>query len=59
MCRLEMPGNDYYGVNRPGSHLFSESLLALDLKTGKRKWHYQTIHHGLVGHGSAVRADPL
>jgi quinoprotein glucose dehydrogenase len=43
----EMPGNDYYGVNRPGSHLFSESLVALDLKTGVRKWHYQTIHHGL------------
>jgi quinoprotein glucose dehydrogenase len=43
----EMPGNDYYGVNRPGNHLFSESLVALDLKTGKRKWHYQTIHHGL------------
>jgi quinoprotein glucose dehydrogenase len=44
---MEMAGNDYYGVNRPGSTLFSESLLALDLKTGKRKWHYQTIHHGL------------
>jgi quinoprotein glucose dehydrogenase len=44
---MEMPGNDYYGVNRPGSHLFSESPLALDLKTGKRKWHYQTVHHGL------------
>jgi quinoprotein glucose dehydrogenase len=44
---MEMPGNDYYGVNRPGSHLFSESLVALDLKTGKRKWHYQTVHHGL------------
>ncbi|MEO8592931.1 MAG: PQQ-binding-like beta-propeller repeat protein [Candidatus Solibacter sp.] len=44
---LEMPANDYYGVNRPGSHLFSESLVALDLKTGARKWHYQTVHHGL------------
>jgi quinoprotein glucose dehydrogenase len=44
---MEMPGNDYYGVNRPGSTLFSESLVALDIKTGKRKWHYQTIHHGL------------
>jgi quinoprotein glucose dehydrogenase len=43
----EMPAADYYGVNRPGNHLFSESLVALDLKTGKRKWHYQTIHHGL------------
>lgn len=44
---LEMPANDYYGVNRPGDNLFGDSLLALDLKTGKRKWHYQTIHHDL------------
>ena len=44
---LEMPAADYYGVNRPGSHLFSESLVALDLKTGQRRWHYQTVHHGL------------
>jgi quinoprotein glucose dehydrogenase len=44
---LEMPANDYYGVNRPGANLFGDSLLALDLKTGKRKWHYQTIHHDL------------
>jgi quinoprotein glucose dehydrogenase len=43
----ELPGNDYYGVNRPGNHLFAESIVALDLKTGKRKWHYQTVHHGL------------
>jgi quinoprotein glucose dehydrogenase len=44
---LEMPAADYYGVNRPGANLFGDSLLALDLKTGKRKWHYQTIHHDL------------
>src|SRR5581483_12508759 len=44
---LEMPANDYYGVNRPGPNLIGDSLLALDLKTGKRKWHYQTIHHDL------------
>jgi len=44
---LEMPAADYYGVNRPGSDLFDESLMALDLKTGVRKWHYQTVHHGL------------
>ncbi len=43
----EMPGNDSYGVNRPGAGLFGESLVALDLKTGKRKWHFQTVHHGL------------
>jgi quinoprotein glucose dehydrogenase len=44
---LEMPAGDYYGVNRPGDSLFDESLVALDLKTGERKWHYQTVHHGL------------
>jgi len=44
---LEMPAADYYGVNRPGANLFGDSLLALDLKTGVRKWHYQTIHHDL------------
>jgi len=43
----EMPATDYYGVNRPGNALFGESIVALDIKTGKRKWHYQTIHHGL------------
>jgi quinoprotein glucose dehydrogenase len=43
----EMAATDYYGVNRPGSGLFGESIVALDLKTGKRKWHFQTIHHGL------------
>jgi len=44
---LEMPAADYYGVNRPGNNLFSETLVALDLKTGQRKWHYQTVHHGV------------
>ncbi len=42
-----MPTGDYYGGNRPGNTLFDESLVALDIKTGKRKWHYQTVHHGL------------
>ena len=44
---IEMPTGDYYGGNRPGNTLFDESLLALDLKTGTRKWHYQTVHHGV------------
>ncbi len=44
---LEMPAADYYGIHRPGDDLFSETLVALDLKTGERKWHYQTVHHGL------------
>src|SRR5690606_21422610 len=44
---LEMPASDYDGIQRPGDGLFAESLVAHDLQTGERKWHYQTIHHGL------------
>ncbi len=42
-----MPTGDYYGGHRPGAGLFGESLIAVDLKTGKRKWHYQFIQHGI------------
>jgi len=42
---VETPTGDYYGGHRPGNNLFAESLVALDLKTGKRKWHYQLVHH--------------
>jgi len=38
---------DFYGGNRPGDNLFANSILALDAKTGKRLWHYQTVHHDL------------
>src|SRR5688572_20276053 len=38
---------DFYGGHRPGDNLFAESLLCLDVKTGKRVWHFQTVHHGL------------
>ena len=41
------PSSDYYGGNRPGANLFAESLVCLDANTGKRKWHFQAIHHGL------------
>ena len=44
---VESPTGDYYGGNRPGNTLFAESLVALDIATGKRRWHYQTVHHGL------------
>ncbi|HEY6213586.1 MAG TPA: PQQ-binding-like beta-propeller repeat protein, partial [Vicinamibacterales bacterium] len=44
---VELPTGDYYGGNRPGAGLFGESIVALDLKTGQRKWHYQTVHHGI------------
>jgi quinoprotein glucose dehydrogenase len=44
---VELPTGDYYGGNRPGNGLFGESVVALDLKTGVRKWHYQLVHHGI------------
>jgi quinoprotein glucose dehydrogenase len=45
---VELPTGDYYGGNRPGAGLFGESLVALDLKTGQRKWHFQLSHHGIL-----------
>ncbi len=44
---VELPTGDYFGGHRPGSGLFGESLVAVDLQTGQRKWHYQLVHHGL------------
>ena len=44
---VEMPTGDYYGGHRPGNGLFGESLVAIDVKTGARKWHYQMVHHGI------------
>jgi len=37
--------NDEYGGHRPGDNLFATSIVAIDVKTGKRKWHFQTTHH--------------
>jgi quinoprotein glucose dehydrogenase len=47
---VELPTGDYYGGHRPGNSLFAESVVALDVKTGKRKWHYQLVHHGVWDH---------
>jgi quinoprotein glucose dehydrogenase len=44
---VELPTGDYYGGNRPGANLFGETLVAVDLRTGQRKWHYQFVHHGI------------
>ena len=44
---VELPTADSYGAYRPGNGLFGESIVAVDLKTGQRKWHYQLVHHGL------------
>jgi quinoprotein glucose dehydrogenase len=42
---VESPTSDYYGGERPGDNLFGESLVCVDLSTGKRKWHFQFVHH--------------
>lgn len=44
---VEDPTGDYYGGDRPGSNLFSSSIVALDVRTGERRWHYQLIHHDI------------
>jgi quinoprotein glucose dehydrogenase len=44
---VSTPGNDFYGGRRPGANLFGESIVCLDAHTGKRKWHFQILHHGL------------
>ena len=44
---VESPTSDFYGGERPGDNLFGESLVCVDLKTGKRKWHFQVVHHAI------------
>ncbi len=43
----ESATNDFYGGHRPGPNLFANSVVALNLKTGTRRWHFQTTHHEL------------
>ena len=42
-----MPLSDEYGGHRPGDNLFGNSIVALDAKTGQRKWHFQMVHHDI------------
>lgn len=41
------PANDFYGGFRKGTNLFGNCVVALDATTGRRKWHYQTVHHDI------------
>jgi quinoprotein glucose dehydrogenase len=43
----EMPTGDYYGGHRPGNNLFADSIVAIEVKTGKRIWYFQAIHHDM------------
>ena len=42
---VESPTSDFFGGQRPGPGLFGNSIVAVDLTTGERRWHYQFIHH--------------
>lgn len=44
---VEAPTGDFYGGHRPGDNLYSQSLVCIDVATGKRVWHFQTVHHGI------------
>jgi quinoprotein glucose dehydrogenase len=57
ICPVETPTLDEYGGNRPGNNLFAESLVAVDLKTGVRKWHFQLVHHPVWDHD--ISSAPL
>ncbi len=44
---IENATNDAYAGSRPGNNLYSSSLVCLDIKTGKKIWHYQFVHHDI------------
>ncbi len=44
---LTSPATDFYGGDRKGAGLFGDSLVALEAATGKRLWHFQTVHHNV------------
>ena len=45
---------DFYGGFRPGDNLFSTSLIALDVETGERVWHYQMVHHDIWNYDTST-----
>ena len=44
---VSIAGSDYVGIDRPGDNLYGTSLVAVDIATGKRKWHQQLVHHDI------------
>ncbi len=46
-CATGSPTYDFYGGYRKGANLFGNCVLALDAKSGERRWHFQTVHHDL------------
>ena len=54
---VSTPSDDYFGGDRPGANLYSDSVVALDARTGERRWHFQTVHHDLWDYDLAAPPD--
>jgi quinoprotein glucose dehydrogenase len=54
-----MPLMDEYGGHRPGNTLFGTSLVAIDVKTGLRKWHFQFVHHDIWDYDNPMSPNLL
>ncbi len=54
-----MPLMDEYGGHRPGDNLYGNSIVALDAKTGKRKWHFQMVHHDIWDYDTPMAPNLL
>ena len=55
---IEAPTNDVYGGDRPGANLFSDSLMCVDIETGKVVWYRQLIHHDIWDYDMPAAPDP-
>jgi quinoprotein glucose dehydrogenase len=54
-----MPIMDEYGGHRPGANLYGNSLVALDARTGQRKWHFQMVHHDIWDYDTPMAPNVL
>ncbi|MFN8667968.1 MAG: PQQ-binding-like beta-propeller repeat protein [Gemmatimonadaceae bacterium] len=54
-----MPLMDEYGGHRPGANLYGNSLVAIDARTGQRKWHYQFVHHDIWDYDTPMAPNVL
>jgi quinoprotein glucose dehydrogenase len=54
-----MPLMDEYGGHRPGDNLYGNSLVALDVKTGQKKWHFQMVHHDIWDYDTPMAPNLL
>ena len=54
-----MPLSDEYGGHRPGDNLYGNSLVALDVKTGQKRWHFQMVHHDIWDYDTPMAPNLL